>query len=334
METSEELASDTPENRESEEVSETVDADLSQSSQPMSQTEPPPEIDQPDPVFYKFRYTQTPKYFYDEERALHIEEKPRLDAKGATLLHQYHHAVDHYIQNVNTQELSELRAEIVERLKKRAIYQQTSYGSSKVGFDEAPPNLFNTFTVSLYLIIDHDQFIFSSAVPGFQYTGSLNDDEGLEILYYISQGLIVPGILKQLKQLHLTWYDGCLICEILDNRRKFPKTVRTQLRVHPNDVASFGFEAEQQFLLIQTPHLCLDPNPQVANVARIAMQDRQRWEPSHEKRESTYIHVSRDRPEIFIRRETPSCMKPVTQEQENSYREAMISKLLEVSSHV
>jgi hypothetical protein len=169
-----------------------------------------------------------------------------------------------------------------------------------VGLDDPPPNLFSSFTVALYLIIyPDDRFTFSSATPGLSISGMITDEEGTSLLFCISRGMLRPGFMPQLLDLKLTWYDGRLICEVSDQRRALGRSVRTQLRVAEEDIIPFGVEAEQQVILAQYPLLCLDPTPQVGNLARAAMADRRRWEPPDMQGESKLLFVSRRSPEIF-----------------------------------
>jgi hypothetical protein len=250
-------------------------------------------------------------------------------ARGGDLVRLYHRAVNDYIQTVNLSNLSELRSEICERIQRRINFQMSTYGTCSIGIDEPPPNLYSSFSVSLYLVIYHDgRFTFSSSTPGIAMSGFIDDDEGRSLLFYISHGILRPGLLSQLLDLKLTWYDGKLICEVIDNRRTLGRAVRTQLRVAEEDVVRFGVEVEQQFLLAQYPLLCLDPTPQVANLARAAVADRRRWEPSDVEGESKMLFVSRRSPDIFVRPETTPARTQITQEQEDEYRQRMIEKLL------
>jgi hypothetical protein len=229
----------------------------------------------------------------------------------------------------NVSDLSELRGEICERIQRRINFQLSTYGTCSIGLDEAPPNLYSSFSVALYLVIYRDgRFSFSSVTPGIGVAGMIDEEEGRSLLFYISHGMLRPGLLPQLLDLKLTWYDGRLICEVIDYRRALGRSVRTQLRVAEEDIVAFGVEAEQQVLLAQYPLLCLEPTPQVANLARAAIADRRRWEPSDIEGESKMRFVARRCPEIFVKAEATAKPPKVTQEQEDEYRQRMIEKLL------
>jgi hypothetical protein len=273
--------------------------------------------------------TQTPEHLFSPWKVVMPEGSRFQDPHGPTLLREYHKAVANYIENVNISDLSQLRGEICQRTQNRATYQLTSYGSVSIGLDEPPPNLFSTFTVSLYLVIHPDgRFNFSTPDPGIGITGLIDEDEGRSLLFYISRGFLRPGLLQPLLELGLTWYDGCLICEVIDNRRQLGRTIRTQLRVAQEDVVSFGVDSEQQLLLAQYPFLCLDPSPQVGNLARLAVKDRQRWEPQAVEGESKMMFVARRNPEVFFMAETRPEPPKISQEEEDKFRREMIKKLL------
>jgi hypothetical protein len=75
--------------------------------------------------------------------------------------------------------------------------------------------------------------------------------------------------------------------------------------------------------------LCLDPDPQVGNLARAALRDRQRWGTSVLEGESKMMFVARRNPDVFFRAETRPQPPKISQEEENFFRQQMIQKLLE-----
>jgi hypothetical protein len=77
-------------------------------------------------------------------------------ARGGDLVRQYHRAVIDHISSANLSDMSELRSEICERIQRRTTYQLSSYGTTTIGLDEPPVNLYSSFTVSLYLVIYQD----------------------------------------------------------------------------------------------------------------------------------------------------------------------------------
>jgi hypothetical protein len=254
-------------------------------------------------------------------------------ARGGDLLEEFHEKVNSYIQNVIPSDLSELRSEICQRIQRRSQFQLSSFGAVSKDFDEAPLNLYSSLTVGLYLIVFEDgQFQFSSAVPGFSSSGHIDDEEGRSLLFYIGHGMLQTGLLPKLMDIGLTWYDGCLICEVVDQRRRLGRAVRTQLRVAQEDLTSFGLEAEQQVLLQQYPLLCVDPDPQVGRLSRLAFADRQRWEASGIDCESKMAFVSRISPGLFLNKnlgcERKGDGKRLVQEYDE-FRRLMIDKLMQ-----
>jgi hypothetical protein len=284
--------------------------------------------DQPAPDGCAFACTQTPP------RAFSPSGPPAragslADARGGELVRLYHRAVADHVQAAHVSDLSELRGEICERMQHRRNYQVSAYGRASIGLDDPPPNLFSSFSVALYLVIYEDgRFAFSSATPGVALGGLIDDDEGRALLFYIAHGVLRPGLLPALLDLKLAWYDGALICEVVDRRRRLGRAVRTHLRVAEEDLVPFGADAEQQVLLAQYPLLCLEPTPQVANDARVAGADRRRWEPSDIDGESKLLFVAKRSPGIFVRAEARAPPPRVTQEQEDEYRRLMVEKLL------
>jgi hypothetical protein len=158
----------------------------------------------------------------------------------------------------------------------------------------------------------------------------IDEDKGRSLLFCVSRGILRPGLLPQLLDLKLTWYDGSLICEVTDARRTLGRTIRTQLRVAHEDVVAFGIDVEQQVLLAQHPLLCQGPTPQVGNLARVALNDRQRWDPPEMGAESKMLFVARRCPGIFFKAERRQAPQRITREQEDEYRQQMIKKLLAI----
>lgn len=258
-------------------------------------------------------------------------ESPTFSPHGeATLVQRYNRAVMDFIQTANTSDMTELRSEICERMQRRATFQMTNFGRITYGLDEPPPNLFSGFTVSLYLVIFADgRFTFSTAVPGISLGGHIDGDEGTQVLAHVSRGYLQPGLLKQLLELNLTWYDGCLLCEVTDYRRRLSRTVWTMLRVAQEDIVEAGIDTEQHVLLAKYPLLCLDADPEVGRMARTALSDRMRWEPATGERETKIRFVSRRVPEVFVNEESGERHpREVSQDDENAFREKMIARLL------
>ena len=280
---------------------------------------------------YASAVTQTPKSFYKNPKKICDDHELHF-CVGVTLLEKYHSIVMNYIENVNVAELSSLRSEICEKIQKRLKFQRITYGAISKCFDEQPLNLYNTFNVSLYLVLYPDHFTFSTVQKGFEISGSIDDETGQSILSYISRGMLKPGLLDSLKNKNLSWYDGCLICEIIDCRRKNTPTIRTQLRVSPYDINQTGIESEQSYVLAQNPFVCTDPSPAVANIARAAMNDRLRWEVTPSQNEAKILSVVTKRPDLFLKNmktdNTSENHVQITPSQQAEFRRKMIEKML------
>lgn len=250
--------------------------------------------------------------------------------RSSSIVQKYHRAVMDYVQTANTSDMTELRSEICERMQRRATFQINNFGRVTYGIDEPPPNLFNGFAVSLYLVIFEDgRFTFSTAVPGICISGNIDDDEGTSVLAHVSRGALLPGLLKQLLELSLTWYDGCLLCEVTDRRRTLSRTVWTMLSVAQEDIVDAGMDTEQHVLLAKFPLLCLEPDPEVGRIARVAHADRIRWEPAQDEHESKMRFVSRRVPKVFVQepaRDVPN--QEVSHDEEESFKKRMMDRLL------
>lgn len=287
--------------------------------------------------------TQTPIEFQKPSKMFTIDHFLH-NCIGGTLIEKYHETVLDYIENVNINELSALRSEICERIQKRIKFQRCTFGNISKSFDEQPQNLYSVFNVSLYLVLYPDHFTFSTSQKGYEITGSIDDKLGRSILSYVSRGLLKPGLLTILKNKdllkNLSWYDGCLICEIIDCRRAVSRRVRTQLRISQYDIQPYGIDSEQSFILAQNPLICLDTSTSVANVARAAMRDRLRWEPEDLMSESNLQFVARRRPDLFLQGKeknesesqiSSSIEGKFSRPQQKKYRQKMIESMLGIS---
>lgn len=256
-----------------------------------------------------------------------IHEANISNATGANLLREYHKTVREYMRTANTSDMTELRSEICGRIQRRDTFQENVYGDLSVGLDEPPPNLFSSLIPSLLLsIYGNGQFALTTPDSTILQTGHIDEADGQDILSNISKGILRPGLLKHLLDMNLTWYDGCLICEITDHRRKLNRRVRTHLRVAQEDIIDADIETQQQIVTAQYPLLCLDPDKQVGNLARVAFADRKRWEPSSVERESKMRFVARKCPSLFIK---PAQVRhEVTRADEDAFRAKMIQSLM------
>lgn len=276
--------------------------------------------------------TQTTRAFEHPSKVFTVDHNLH-DCYDGTLIQKYHETVVDYIENINPSDLSVLRSDICERLQKRVKFQRATFGAVSVNIDEQPPNLYKShaFHVSLYLSLYSDHFTLSVTPNSIEVSGSIDDETGRSLLFYISRGYLKPGLLNVLKNKNCTWYNGCLICEITDYRRIIPRSIRIHLKVSPGDIQQYPFESEQPVILAQNPLICLDPSPAVANLARAAMRDRLRWEPTDTLNESKLEFVARRRPDLFLN----SCrdsQSPRTQhfsrQQQKDYRQRLIDSML------
>ena len=201
---------------------------------------------------------------------------PPLSGKGPVLIHQYQKCIKNYLKQVDFAQLSPYRSEICECVNHRAQFQDKISQETDDDIERMVPSIFSGFNVGLVLTIDYSAFILASTSPGLELTGDLNS-EGLKMIQDISAGFLPSGIFEDLKKLNLTWYDGGLICEIVDKRRQREKISHVHLKVKSSDIGPLTYEREQDFLLNRYPLLCLDPDLHVTDVARTIKADAERW---------------------------------------------------------
>lgn len=256
-------------------------------------------------VFSQEKYnawTQTPKELepYPEAHVFSgsTDMPPPLDGSGSTLLDQYHENIKNYLNHRSPAYLSDYRSEIFLKIRQQATFQSKLFGTSSPNYDRLPSNCFSNFTVSLYLIIFSDHFTFASSAPGIEMTGDLNE-EANNILSYISQGLLPPDMFDTLRKMNLVWYDGGLICEVTDQRKPYSHPIRVHVEINPVDMMKCGFEVEQEYLNARYPLICLEPNLQVAQVARIAQKDRLRFKKT-EVPQTPSAFMQHEYPALFI----------------------------------
>ena len=219
-----------------------------------------------------------PQNYPPEDEALYQipENGPKLSGKGPILIGQYQKCIKNFIKDIDFTRLSPYRSEICECVLHRSQFQEKISQDFDDEIEKLPPSLFSGFNVSLILTIDSTAFLLVSTNPGLEITGDLHT-EGWKMIQDISAGYLPSGIFEDLKKLNLTWYDGGLICEIVDKRRKKEKISRVHLRVKANDIGLLTFEREQDYLLNRYPLLCLDPDLHVTDVARTIKADAERW---------------------------------------------------------
>ena len=223
---------------------------------------------------------------------------PELNGSNATLLDQYYANINYHIENVPSTQMSAVRNDLCKRVKRKTIFQTKVFGKTSYNFDVLPENAYSSFTVSLYLILNENTFTFYPSNPGFEITDSF-EESGSYILGFISNGLLPPSMLDDIRKLNLVWYDGGLICEVNDRRKKNERIFRTLLRVSQSDIAKLGTDVESEYLLARYPLLCFDADIQISKVARVAERDRLRWM-KDEAPETAKNYVQEHYPSIFL----------------------------------
>ena len=234
---------------------------------------------------------------FDDER-FSSNIPPELNGSNATLLDQYYNNVIYHIEHIDPSQLSPVRNEICKKIKHKLIFQTKVFGKSSTNFDISPENIYSTFTVGLYLILKDKTFTFYTSNPGFEITDSY-EETGNYILSFISRGILPPRMLDDVRKLNLVWYDGGLICEIDDQRKKNSKVYRTLLKVNQSDIASLGLETESEYLLARYPLLSFSPDIQISRISRVAERDSLRWN-QEDVSESSKQYVQEHYPSIFL----------------------------------
>jgi len=252
-----------------------------------------------DEIVFKIGSVQPEIEINKQEPLYNKDNPPPLVGSSSVLLDQIHKNVLYHFKAIPKSSMSDLRNEVCDRIKHRALFQTRVFGESTGTFDTLPVNSYSGFTVSLYLILRDGSYSFWTSTGGFEVNGYLNE-EGIQLLDYFSQGLLPPRMLDDLRKLPLIWYDGGLVCEIDDQRRAISQVMRTLLRVHHSDLSKLGVDCEQDYLFARYPCLCLDPDIKVSEVSRVFARDNLRW-----KRSSMYISpkqlVQEKYPMLFLK---------------------------------
>lgn len=260
-------------------------------------------------------FTQTEPQLYPAYKTSNTEKTTEpldeISGRGPILIDQYQEVIKDYISRMNLSHLSPYRKEICECIQQRQQFQNVVYGNRDKDVEKFPVSIFTGLVPSLTLILDQDVFTLTSSTPGLEITGDISTD-GQILIYDINRGLLPNGLYESLKKLNLTWYDGGLICEVIDRRRSIEKYRRVHLKVKQSDLGQMPFELEQEFLLNRYPLLCLSPNLQVTNVARTIASDAARWtDPSEQEdasRIAEYVY-----PDKYI---DPVCPTPIESTEE------------------
>ena len=257
------------------------------------------------------------------------ENFPEISAKGPNLIGQYQKCIKNYIKQTDFARLSPYRSEIFECVLHRAQFQEKIAKESDDDVEKLPPSLFSGFNASLILTIDATAFLLVSTTPGIEITGDLHS-EGWKMIQDISAGYLPSGLFEDMRKLSLTWYDGGVICEIVDKRRRKEKVSRVHLRVKASDIGMLTFEREQDYLLNRYPLLCLDPDLHVTDVARTIKADAERWiDPlAYEPKDSQEDNeVEEQKQEEFSQESLPVLLPPKESTEES--REKLIKFLLQ-----
>lgn len=224
---------------------------------------------------------------------------PELIGSGATLLEKYYKNINFYFENIPPSQMSAFRLEVCKKIRHRALFQTKIFGKSSTNFDILPENTFSSFIASLYLILKEKTFSLFTSNHCLEITDTF-DDHGSYVLDYISRGYLPPMMLDDVRKLSLVWYDGGLICEIDDQRKKNSRISRTLLRVNQSDIAALGPDSESEYLLARYPLLSFDADVQISKVARAAKRDALRWKEERVP-ETPKKFVEEHYPSIFLK---------------------------------
>jgi hypothetical protein len=149
------------------------------------------------------------------------------------------------------------------------------------------------------------------------------------LLNYFDQRLLPPDMLDPLRKLNLVFYDGGLICSIIDQRREHFTPIRLHLRIHPDDIVALGFELEQEYLFASYPLLCLENRIEVFQVSRISARDRDKWK-GISARDSAAGFLQREYPSLFVDdvpQVAPPPNRPICEMSEPEFLERLMKKL-------
>ena len=251
-------------------------------------------------------FTQTEQNFFEDFKGSAEHEPwplpPRLNSTTSTLSTQYRQNVGYYIANSNPSTFSKYREDILTRMKEQSLFFQKIFGENSDNLDRLPANAFLDFSVSLYLVLHEETFSFYSVVPGFEISGEIDLSNG--VISHLMNGNLPPHMFEKLKDMTLTWYDGGLICEVINDTKSFNnRPVRILVRINNIDLMDLGYEIEQEYLNFRYPLLCLDNDIQVARLARMASYDRLKWNELKPDESSPAIFLEKEYPSLFIEKE-------------------------------
>lgn len=249
---------------------------------------------------------------------------PPLNGLNDILLDQFYENTKYFLLNMQKSNYSPLKNELCDQARTRALFQSKVFGKTSQNFDILPQCAFSSFSVSLRLVIQHNSFSFFSVISGFEIHENF-EDHGQTILDFISHGTLPPRTLDDVKKLNLTWYDGGLICEVEDKRRKELNSMRILLRVHPLDVAKYGPDSECEYLLARYPLLSFEPDVQISRLSRTVYNDKIRWKTNEPELPTAKQFVQREFPEMFIEKEQTK--ESVTEEHVDFNSEELRAKL-------
>ncbi|EAY08090.1 hypothetical protein TVAG_497130 [Trichomonas vaginalis G3] len=216
------------------------------------------------------------------------EPMDEISGKGPVLIDQYQEVIKDYVSKLDMSHLSAYRREICECIQLRQQFQNKVYGNTDADVEKLPVSIFSGLTPSLTITFDQDVFSIVSASGGLEITGDISS-EGQYLIYDINRGVLPKTLYEAVKKLGLTWYDGGLICEVVDRRRNIEKFRRVHLKVDQSSLEPMSIEREQELLLCRYPLLCLTPDLQVTNFARTIAADAARWTAPEEQEDAARI---------------------------------------------
>jgi hypothetical protein len=200
----------------------------------------------------------------------------KLTGKGPVLISQYQKFVKNFLKETDFTRLSQYRGEICECISHRAQFQE-KITEADDDIEKLPASIFSGFTPGLILTIDAITFTLVSNPPGIEITGEMTT-EGARLLLDVSAGFLPAGLYQEIKKLNVQWYDGGVICAIIDKRRNIEKIRRAHLKVKQSELGQMDIDREREYLLARYPLLCLEPDLHVTDVARAIAADANRWE--------------------------------------------------------
>lgn len=222
-----------------------------------------------------------------------------ISGTGIICLKQFYQFLEDFLLNSDLSSFSEYKREVLESIKSRIDYNKKILNEKEYDFEYRSVGLFSNLITSAFLIINEKIFHFYTIDHSYEFTGDIINDFPNFILC-VCDGFLPPGIFSSIYRSKLNWYDGGLICEVIDKKHLIEYPIKIYLRVKSTELHILPPDKESEFLLNKFPVLNLDNNIQVTNIKRHLFNDAYRFPIfSDIKRYSTlaeYIHADRYAP--------------------------------------